>query len=61
MDPSAALRNACAAAADMLAAEQDGDDEAFTDAASELLDAFSALNGWITGGGFLPAEWDRNR
>jgi hypothetical protein len=30
------------------------------DAEERLLEAFVALDGWIVGGGFLPAAWRRD-
>jgi hypothetical protein len=58
MDPNEALRNA-RKALETYRAAQDVDDNTGEqlDAADELADAFEALNGWLSSGGFLPAAW----
>jgi hypothetical protein len=57
MDPNAALENARVAILS-LAEPTDDDDEAW-DMVQQLTDAFEALDGWLTKGGFLPDAWQR--
>lgn len=56
MDPNANLREMLELAAAILAA---GAEEESTDVdnAFRLAELVGALDGWITGGGFLPARW----
>jgi hypothetical protein len=56
MDPDAALATARSALAAIRAGE-DSHGEHMTDAKDDLVDAFEALDGWISRGGFLPAAW----
>lgn len=56
MDPDAALATARSAIAAIRKGE-DSHGEFMTDAHDDLADAFEALDGWITKGGFLPAAW----
>jgi hypothetical protein len=55
MDPNEALKNAREAAARILtmsnAERPEGED------ANDLAEAFEALDGWLTGGGFPPDAW----
>lgn len=58
MDPDEALKKAREALSDhrngrLNAAEQ-------ADVLQELADAFEALDGWLSKGGFPPRAWDRN-
>ena len=62
MDPNTALEEALAACADYLSAvEGTADVGAPTaeEAASNLVNAFEALDGWLSRGGFLPRRWER--
>ena len=52
MDPDEVLAKARQAVAEMVAAGDCG-----SDAAADLLDAFEALDHWMTAGGFAPAAW----
>ena len=65
MDPDTALANLRNALARLRAAEghQPNSHEAFQHAAAatEVADAAEALDGWLTGGGFLPATWAGTR
>jgi hypothetical protein len=54
MDPNAALANLRAA----LDPER-GDSPGFEDALDDAIEAFAALDEWLSKGGFLPAEWAR--
>ena len=58
MDPDEALRLAREAAGELLQADDDGN---FTDPATtnlgQLIEAFTALDEWLTKGGFLPKDW----
>lgn len=51
MDPNAALAQAREAVKVLQGPGPSGDAE------ERLCEAFAALDGWITGGGFLPAAW----
>lgn len=56
MDPNQALKNARASVARI--------DESITPSEEDvaaLADAFEALDGWLSGGGFLPTEWSGSR
>lgn len=53
MDPNATLDEMR-----RIVAHQDGDNEEEGDAA-RMAELFEALDGWITNGGFLPADWRR--
>lgn len=52
MDPDETLKSARAAAERVHASSDD--------AAIELAEAFEALDGWLSKGGFLPADWKRS-
>jgi hypothetical protein len=52
MDPDQALKNARAALASV---RNDEDDQ--SDFAMDLADAFDALDGWLSKGGYLPQPW----
>lgn len=55
MDPNTALANARTAARLILAdADADASHSALAD---ELAEAFEALDGWLSRGGFLPDSW----
>ena len=56
MDPDEALRQLRTAIRDYRDATSIA---AFQDAAHRLADHAEALDGWLRGGGFLPAEWSR--
>jgi hypothetical protein len=63
MDPEAALRNARSALKG-IREQQDHPDEAggpvpfgHDDDAHALADAFEALDGWLSKGGYLPQPW----
>lgn len=51
MDPNEALKLARAAVQDYR------DNHPANDAADALAEAFEALDGWLSKGGFLPAAW----
>lgn len=53
MDPDKALRNARAAAYEIMRDSL----PAPTQEAADLCEAFEALDGWLRAGGFLPAAW----
>jgi hypothetical protein len=56
MDPDEALKKARAA----LKAFHDAPDaERSMIAGADLADAFEALDGWLSKGGFLPRDWQR--
>ncbi len=55
MDPDQALKTAREAAKDMHEYEPGSAD--WRDAAHELADAFEALDGWLSQGGFQPEDW----
>jgi len=57
MDPDAALEDARRAARAVL--DWRGDVETDTDA-YRLAEAFTALDGWLRGGGFPPADWRKD-
>jgi hypothetical protein len=65
MDPDEALKNAREALAQLRAhqdnneAPDDASGDAFLRLAAieELVDAFEALDGWLSKGGFLPKDW----
>lgn len=63
MDPNEALKNLREAARDNLAHAEE-----FKDRPGELLvmiyeaaESFQALDEWLSKGGFLPADWQRDR
>ena len=58
MDPNAALKSAreCMSTACMT-----DDDEIKEEALTNMMGAFDALDGWLSRGGFLPADWMTNR
>jgi hypothetical protein len=60
MDPNQALLNARDAARD-LRSHIDRGNASPADLVEELVEAFEALDGWISGGGFLPSDWSKNR
>jgi len=57
MDPEQALRDARAALA-MIRSETT-DTQGIAEATDELADAFEALDGWLSKGGFLPIAWSK--
>ena len=54
MDPDANLAELCELARIIIEADEDEVDAADARRLAELVEA---LDGWITGGGFLPARW----
>ena len=60
MDPNAALENMRRAVANYRAGE-DADMSAaeLVDYARDMAELFAGLDEWVTGGGFLPAAWQR--
>lgn len=63
MDPDAALANLRAAIQSVMQTMDDSatDRESFNANVIDLVDAAGSLDDWLAKGGFLPAEWDRNR
>ena len=57
MDPDAALTNAREALARLRGAQDADLADETSEHAEELADAFEALDGWLSKGGFLPAPW----
>jgi hypothetical protein len=57
MDPNAALAALRAAIADAVASP---DHDTYAWHAAAIIEHFQALDEWLTGGGFLPASWERN-
>jgi hypothetical protein len=60
MDPNEALRNAREALSRMrheLSFSQARDWNTIEEKAEDLADAFEALDGWLSKGGFLPSAW----
>lgn len=58
MDPDAALARCLAALAAFRKAQDEGDaDDLLVATGTELADAFEALDGWLSGGGFRPRRW----
>jgi hypothetical protein len=57
MDPDAALVEAREAARIVL----DGNDAEALEAAVTLAERFQALDDWLSGGSFPPADWARGR
>jgi hypothetical protein len=57
MDPNEALRNARAAMKRLREEDERDEDHPAEDATDELTNAFEALDGWLTKGDFLPADW----
>jgi hypothetical protein len=58
MDPNANLDEQLGLARDLTEAIENGD-ELEEDDVERLCDLVHALDGWITGGGFLPTRWKR--
>jgi hypothetical protein len=62
MDPEQALAEARAALADYRTAQTNNrdhrDDHLVVDAADRLADAFEALDGWLSAGGYRPDDWN---
>ena len=54
VDPNAALKTVREC---MSIACSTNDEEIKEEALTNMMDAFAALDMWITGGGFLPSEW----
>lgn len=60
MDPNANLEELRRLAESMLEAYEDEDSNGIDqDDAARLAELVQALDGWITGGGFLPSAWKR--
>lgn len=57
MDPDATLKALRDAVARWLLAETNDSEHA---AALDMADAATALDGWLTSGGFLPDEWRKD-
>jgi hypothetical protein len=57
MDPNEALKNARATLALLRATFDDGRDDELVEPALTLADAFEALDGWLSNGGFSPTAW----
>ena len=57
MDPNETLRLIRESLA-VVTSDQPEDSE-FNCAVNDLADGFEALDGWLTRGGFLPADWQR--
>jgi hypothetical protein len=55
MDPNAALAELRGLYADLLDTEEDDDH------VMRIAELTQALDQWLTGGGFLPNEWQKNR
>lgn len=58
MDPTETLRLARHALQRFLAASDGASADDEHAAASDLAEAFSALDEWLSRGGFLPLQWD---
>ena len=54
MDPNAALKSAREC---LITACTTDDDEIKEEALTNMMGAFDALDGWLSHGGFLPADW----
>lgn len=61
MDPDAALRVARERARELLERGADASSLDVANAADELAEAFDALDGWLSRGGFLPDAWSAGR
>jgi hypothetical protein len=59
MDPNEALKNARHAGLDLRRERDGGNCEDIHTAADDLAEAFEALDGWLSKGGFLPDAWKR--
>lgn len=57
MDPNEVLKNARAALAHIRASY--GDYDGLSVQVDALVDAFEALDKWLTNGGCIPDEWDK--
>ena len=57
MDPNAALENAREAARGVIEAIDNGNIQALDVSASNLAEAFQALDTWLLRGGFKPDAW----
>ena len=57
MDPNEALKNAREAAAFLLSPPLRTEGSDVIKAAATLAEAFEALDGWLSKGGFLPHGW----
>ena len=57
MDPDEALKNARAALLSLRAGESDSEAPCNSPSCDDLADAFEALDGWLSKGGFLPCDW----
>jgi hypothetical protein len=61
MDPEVAYRNILRQIARLKALRAKGDLLAYAEAAEALIESWEALNGWMSKGGFLPADWAAKR
>jgi len=57
MDPNEALKNAREAAKRLLVPTRGTEGRDAIEDGEILAEAFEALDGWLTGGGFLPESW----
>jgi hypothetical protein len=57
MDPNEALRLVRKAFTNMEQAGEDNDPSRFVMHAEDAREAFDALDGWLSRGGFLPRDW----
>lgn len=58
MDPNATLKRARVAALYLSTLDDANRGRARVNAEEELVDAFRALDEWLSTGGFLPTDWD---
>lgn len=61
MDPNTALENLRDAFNEMLEANAQQDSDGFYIAAHDAFEAWSALDDWMSTGGFLPEDWEDAR
>ena len=61
MDPDQSLANARAALAAYRKGESAEESSLMWDAAVDLAEAFEALDGWLSRGGFKPKAWDHEK
>jgi hypothetical protein len=61
VDPDQALKNAREAAQRYRASNEVEGERNGSEAAFDLVDAFEALDGWLSKGGFLPEDWAKGR
>jgi hypothetical protein len=61
MDPNATLATLRAAVIEWEQAVVAGDEQSQLDAARRTFEALTALDDWLSSGGFLPTAWRTNR